>query len=418
MRTLVFTFLMFSIVELQAQWNKISTTITEDLTDVHFATNLLGITTGASGGVYLTTNGGFHWQALESPTKDPLSTCYLLNRDTMFVAGDYLYRTTDGGLNWTLYEDHFLVRDLHFTSQNNGIMIDIDKTWITTDAGKTWTESFNQGNTLVLWQVYETDDNKPVVFGNIDGIITYSAFGHKKADDGNWYAFDYFSFPNSNAFATAFYTDTNHCMMFANKNEHWAAGSINQLWKLSNFKLEPDPFTAEPTWYFTSEIINPLLPEYINSSFFTDTLNGYAAGDSGRIYQTINGGVSWNVVFNGTSPVKSMVFRSNTHAVAVGNAGLVVVLGDEGSGIVTQSEPLSVITLQPNPAKETTTIKTENQFQWIEVYNLTGRLIARYQTLQQSSFQLPIKNLSSGLYLIKAGGLGWTSPTQLLKVTK
>ncbi len=418
-RFLFFNLLFFSTLHLSAQWNTITSTITEDLNDVHFSDSLQGIAVGASGGVYLTLDGGYHWQQVQKTEDASLRLCYRLNADTLFVGGDLLYRSIDRGESWIKFDDKYFPRDIQFSSATNGMLTDAAKTWVTADGGLTWTETLDQTNTLIIEGIFLTNDEKPVVIGNIDGGIGYSALGYKQSDDGNWYILDVFSFPNANAYTNAWFMDATTCYMFANHTERWLPGPVNEFWKLTNFRLVPDPFTEELTWYFDSEIVNSTMPEYINSSYFIDALNGYAAGDSGRIYKTGDGGINWVIDYNGSQPLKSMVFTNNHRAVAVGKTGTIVVMGTDYSGIGNQVQNrASLLAVQPNPANRFTQIMACHPMDEIKVYNNLGQCVKRLNAYGQNTIQITVDDLPTGIYVVRAWNSGSVLQSGLLHVVK
>ncbi|MGZ4118465.1 MAG: T9SS type B sorting domain-containing protein, partial [Bacteroidia bacterium] len=62
-------------------------------------------------------------------------------------------------------------------------------------------------------------------------------------------------------------------------------------------------------------------PGIISSSFFTSLSKGYAAGLSGNMYKTIDGGTTWGTVASGTSALQTVEFTSTTDGVVCSQTG-------------------------------------------------------------------------------------------------
>ncbi len=92
------------------------------------------------GGVFRTTDGGNTWQRLTEPGS--FLKLFFLNRDTGWVlTGERLFRTFNGGLNWTQNGVFDVgMKDLSFLSVDSGWVIRNSDNGIyrTTNAGMTW----------------------------------------------------------------------------------------------------------------------------------------------------------------------------------------------------------------------------------------------------------------------------------------
>ena len=67
------------------------------------------------------------------------------NDNTGFIAGEedagsYLYKTIDGGTNWTKISTPVVFYDISFVDSQNGIAVGVGKLYKTTDGAQTWTE--------------------------------------------------------------------------------------------------------------------------------------------------------------------------------------------------------------------------------------------------------------------------------------
>lgn len=77
----------------------------------------------------------------------------------------------------------------------------------------------------------------------------------------------------------------------------------------------------------------------LNSIIFIDANTGFACGDAGVVYKSVNGGVNWTSSNSGISPVKlnSISFKDASNGIVAGNGGTVYVTTDGGSSWSLQS---------------------------------------------------------------------------------
>jgi photosystem II stability/assembly factor-like uncharacterized protein len=106
---------------------------------VYFPTNQTGYVGGDFNLILKTTNAGQTWQELLLPFSPPVYDARLLyctDSLTCFVGKAYLYKTFDGGLNWSLDSNASPLLDVSFPSSNRGYGI-----WSNTlDGGNNWIE--------------------------------------------------------------------------------------------------------------------------------------------------------------------------------------------------------------------------------------------------------------------------------------
>ena len=168
----------------------------EALMDVFFINATTGWTVGMNGAIFKTTDGGANWVAQNSGrTYDWLECVYFKDENIGFVGGsEGILQTTDGGANWTFIDLVGWVDDLVFIDAQNGFAvgaissqlskgidgsgtIDVggggDRTWQTTDGGKTWTETLQSGTKWLL-RAYFTDRNSGWGVGTQGAIMKYT----------------------------------------------------------------------------------------------------------------------------------------------------------------------------------------------------------------------------------------------------
>ena len=149
-----------------ASWNTLRDTLTRFYRCVGFADSLHGWigTLGLRDTriIIRTTNGGTDWMpSLSIPSQDSANVCGIsvLNKDYVFACGRfygpaYFYKTTNGGVNWTVKDMSMYAKglvDCYFTSPDSGFVVGgVDGNWpdmkgivlFTSDGGETWVERF------------------------------------------------------------------------------------------------------------------------------------------------------------------------------------------------------------------------------------------------------------------------------------
>ena len=114
-------------------------------------------------------------------------------------------------------------------------------------------------------------------------------------------------------------------ILFVNDNTGFATGQTF----VTNFA--PDFIkTVDGGANWTSLDVPVTSDERLDALFFLDTSTGYVAGQTGKIYKTINGGTSWNILFDSTAELKDIVFLNVNTGFAVGSKGTILKTTDAG----------------------------------------------------------------------------------------
>ena len=109
---------------------------------VHFTDVRVGAAVGYGGTVFRTSDGGDTWVNRSIPGAGTMAAVQWVDNNIGFVAGqDGIYRTTDGGLSWSVQLGSIGFADLHFASPSIGFAVGGFRTsgvWRTTDGGVSW----------------------------------------------------------------------------------------------------------------------------------------------------------------------------------------------------------------------------------------------------------------------------------------
>ena len=109
-----------------SNWVSQSSGTTSILTKVYFINENTGWVAGTYGGfteILKTTNGGTNWISKTiTSTGGSLNSLFFINIGTGWAVGSDIYKSTDGGMNWTIVPTlpHFYFSSIFFTTNNIG----------------------------------------------------------------------------------------------------------------------------------------------------------------------------------------------------------------------------------------------------------------------------------------------------------
>lgn len=257
-----------------------------------------------------------------------------LNAIVSVRAGNYLYRTTDGGnnwfgLNWKAYSSDEPEDISMPDNQNIWAATGTGKILNSTDNGSTWNQQFYDPNkTNFMNYVRMFDSKNGIAMGDapvapvlksvffINPSIGWAAGSFqinsqsvilKTTDGGNtWLE------KNTGV------SDNFNSIYFVNENIGWAVAEFNTIIKTTD---------GGETWNTQQIPINI----FFTSVYFPDQNNGYASGTSGLI-KTTNGGTNWTIVtVPNNSSIFSIYFINKDTGWAAGRRGLIIKTTDGGN---------------------------------------------------------------------------------------
>jgi len=271
--------------------------------DFHFYNELLGVAVGSAGEVIRTTDGGATWDSIPSNTTHTMRDLDALG-DTLVACGDFgrTIRSTDGGLTWTQIQlgntDH---QSISLTSSGTALLGTDGRIQRSTDLGVTWSVlvegtwhtrinkmSFANGDTGVAvgWQTMGGFESGTL--RTLDGGRHWEKAGigglgiHLKptgiGSRGATFTQDFFA-------TTAGLQAPNmaiRCNWSIDANTHIVGGgAVNGgIYRTTN---------AGGSWTHVLNVGNIT----ISDLWFVDDLQGYAVGEFGDNYRTIDGGITW-----------------------------------------------------------------------------------------------------------------------------
>ena len=316
---------VFSIAEYsysQSGWYNQNSGIIESLNSVNFINSNTGWTTGNSGKILKTTNGGINWNLQEINFTGNLNSAFFINENTGFTAGDkdsfgYIFKTSDGGINWysvgplnihSLKTVFFINDEIGFTGEYIDDGIGTANIYKTTNSGISW-NSYQTDYPFIYDIQYLNESTGWLASG---GFAIGADFISKTINGGSSWNIQVSGSPpfhcvffidslngwvggrsqfnvpsiirstNGGVNWTSIFPGTLYVINdidFVNKNKGWAAGEYQIIQYTSNSGLNWINQTSKQ------------LGKNYNSVYFTDSLTGWVVGDSGVILKTTTGGV-------------------------------------------------------------------------------------------------------------------------------
>lgn len=130
------------------------------------------------GKLHKSINGGQTWQELDLPLpirNFEIRSIEFINENYGFIAttNRNIYKTIDGGVNWTLVASGYVgsIADIHFLNENEGYMISGNSIYKSTDGGFSWNIEYeHEAIGFHLISMTSTPNGKLYAVGQ-DGVI-------------------------------------------------------------------------------------------------------------------------------------------------------------------------------------------------------------------------------------------------------
>lgn len=333
---------------------------------------------------YKSTDFGNNWElaaTLQPGTSVTANLFTFVNENLGYMTtggtyGGHVYKTTNGGLNWTALNNgnriiHEGIIAIHFINENIGFIsggFNQKKTMKTTNGGTTWTQVSNESYKEIKFV------NEMIGYACRNGI-NYGKM-YKSTDGGNtWNSIlDLEQNENINSFD------------FWDENNGLFVGNNSVSYKTTNGGV---------TW-------NPVSITYgdYNIVRFYNSETGYVLNNEGTIYKTANGGTTWGYVTN--TRARSLVLVNEY----IFTAGFYGAIYRSYTGIpflnVKNSNQIEELTVYPNPTTGFLNIKLNNsQLSSLILYNMDGIAYYPYFTSDEGQLRVNLSHLPSGIYILR-----------------
>lgn len=283
-----------------AQWYPQTSDTNLRLHDVCFTDNQNGWAIGDEGIVLRTGDGGSNWDEQFFDTNDYLNGVFFIDPNQGWIVGGpgagtgIIYNTVNGGVNWeVLYSDSSVLPLPMFF--NDVCFIDADNGWV-------------------------------VGYGLYFMMGCYGTIMHT-VDGGETWDYQEFSagFPVSS-------------VQFLDSLRGWVVGGDIHFSTGQPQSMILSTDDGGNTW--TEQINTVDIYPPFQDVFFTDSLNGFAAG-GGLILKTSDGGISWDTSYSNSAYLYSIYFSDQLNGWAVGSFGLILTTDDGGDSWVQQNSGTS-----------------------------------------------------------------------------
>jgi photosystem II stability/assembly factor-like uncharacterized protein len=404
---MVFVFLFLLTQTAFAQWSILSTDATLHYNQVLFVNDLKGYIVGQkhnvqhpdSGGfILITTDGGQSWfQRIIS--SDGISAVSAIGNNLVWVTTiGKVYYSNDGCITWkwtSAWYPSAYFQTIQFVDSLNGWLTGycgmFDGILHSTDGGPNWTIQYTRG-----WP----------------GDFAYMKQGSFPDKIHGWAVTKYSVLRTTNGGSTWFgqsvvpTNDYLKSIFFLDSLRGWAGGfrSIS--------KTEDGGATWITGYDAYKEGWDPA--PWFTSLFFADKFNGWACSNSGRIFCSRDGGLSWSVQYSDTSgehSLNSIFMLDKNNGWAVGNG---ILLHTTNGGVTSlkeqkqQSFSFSLAQNYPNPFNSTTIINyrlCQNCFVTLKVLDILGKeievLINEYEPEGPHMIRWDASMHPSGVYFYK-----------------
>ncbi|MCZ7601868.1 MAG: YCF48-related protein [Melioribacteraceae bacterium] len=263
---------------------------------------------GRGGAIYGTNDGGLTWNDYSVSINGDINSIFFIDASFGFAVSNYgdLLKTTDGGANWVTKFTYTYFADIFFINSQVGWAV-ADGVWKTNDGGENWTRTVSLFNGLT--SIYFLDENVGYFTGS---WITGIGGGIFKTTDGG-------------STISIIYDGTMNSVNFIDYNIGWAVGPYYSVLKTTNAGIDwedhtPDFITDNKN---TFNISTPSTP----TGYFTDENTGYVTGSG--LLQTYDGGNSWRRQSFQLSGLNSVHAQNQNTCWAVGGPGILKT-GDDG----------------------------------------------------------------------------------------
>lgn len=390
----------------------------------------------------LSANAFAQWKQLDIPNGGRYDDLFFINDNVGWAAGGpsgTIYKTTDGGETWNFkFLSPKYLRSIEFINDSIGFCGSLDSSFYkSTDGGETWTDIAQTITPRPHGICGLSAPTKDVIYGC--GIWSSPAFIIKSTDRGaTWTSIDMSAYANSLVEIHFINADTGFVSGMSNpitkggvilytKNggltweiKYQTNRAQDYVWKIQspngkNYYASIESFPTSgnvrmvqsvdsgKTW--ATKIVKTKYT-YVQTIGFIDTLRGWTGGDN-VLYETKDGGTTWNSITLGTSYNRffrtndSTAFLSGTHLYKYNKDSISTSIGN------IKSDDIHSLTISPNPftssLKIDVNIKNKTNCKLLLVNNEGKTIQTIYDGVlhpNKYSYQLDTQKIPAELYYV------------------
>ncbi len=395
------------------EWTEQNSGISENLTDVYFASTQVGWAVGENGTVLYTSDGGNNWISQTVDVDERVRAVFALDEQKAFIVGGernkIMLFTTDGGTTWDSLDPNNeigknQILDVVFTSATNGWVITADSMYYTSDGGFSWVNEVYASDVTGLSNraISATTDSTAYIASRRkrNGVLNpYSEVFIRRSNPDATIPWTYSAGSSFSSSDFGLYS-----IEYADDSVGFSGGAEGIIYKSENpigiWEINLDLSESNPN------IINSI-------SFPTSTTGMFAIGKTVNetnytlVYHTNDQGVSWSSQPDSIAGLLQGIVHSP-------DVSLAWVVGAFGKIYKGASSPTSVSELKigqdlfiyPNPTSDIVTVEFETNLNVMPSYTLSdlsgrtlniGNMKARHNI---NSLALDISNLTNGIYIL------------------
>jgi photosystem II stability/assembly factor-like uncharacterized protein len=371
---------------------------------------------GTGGGTYpkdiaITTDGGSNWvvrTAEEIPSGALISDMHAFDANTAFAitapssggaSNNGIWKTTDGGLNWTKYSGSIFTNTasfanhIYFWDANNGYaggdpVSNKFEMYQTSDGGATWnvisTAPAPQNADEFTYVAVKDVVGDNIWLGTSTGRILRSTDRGVTWTAHNSPALDFGGVITSGSSASYSFADANNGMLITDDNGFavmYKTTDGGQSW------TDIDPVGA---WYYGDVAHVP----GTSNVYVTTGIN--SAAPMGSSY-SVDGGLNWIEIDAGEQRGKVEFLNGTTGwcgQFSDGPGGTTGIMKFEGSLAVTDVLAKTNLQVFPNPASNVVNFTAKNQITGVTLVDMTGKVISR-----TTGSSVNVSAMAAGVYV-------------------
>ena len=144
-------------------------------------------------------------------------------------------------------------------------------------------------------------------------------------------------------------------------------------------------------------------------------MHGYACAAGGKLFKTIDGGLSWSQEPTLTTVDFYTIEVHQGSMYAVGGNGTIAAYGYP-NGLTPITQPAASLEVIPNPVNNQLLIRNSSGMNEIRICDWIGNILLYEDAGSQQSYQLDVSALSPGFYLLQVSGhdTNWIQKIQKL----
>jgi photosystem II stability/assembly factor-like uncharacterized protein len=396
-------FLFFILLDpVFGQWINLNSGTSNSLNRVDFPSLNVGYVLPFNGQLLRTVDGGITWDSLSSLTLYGNligdNNIYFVDDSIGFIStynsngNTRLYKTSDMGNTWsdlTPESNLYGILKIHFLNHQRGYIYLYsafnDRAWTTIDGGSTWSEltlGFSLGSGTSSLPTMFFVNDSTGYCAGGDGSFMYQGAIARTTDYGQSWSLT----------VLPIYQSLINSIHFANKDTGYTVSRSGKIFRTIDEGLSWDSIATLNT-NTKSEI------------FFIDGRTGYVVSDV-YLYKTIDAGISWFIDFTAATGINlfAVNFPDSTTGYAVGSNGTIL-KNLNPNGIENINSNDNFIAVYPNPITNSSILEVNVQLKDAEVfiYDILGKEMMR-KKLTSNRMEIGKGNLKSGVYFVRVKG--------------